>query len=242
MPRVFGYRIAAVTVPAIGEIEVSRWWRRGPRRARVGGPAGASALAFRPRRKRQVSEVAWPRYDGHASTAGTGPGSRASLAVALASHYREFEGPLDQTDRRPSRPLSGDGQGVLRRSDRREGSSGQGPVRRRLPPVRRLYGAAQRQGRRLRVLQGVQPRRDRAMVDARGRGGEAVDRLPAGHWPLARRRASSAIWSARGQQLGRRSPVEPGSGRRREASLQFVGHRSRNRRGRSVHLRVHLAR
>jgi hypothetical protein len=70
------------------------------------------------------------------------------------------------TDRRPPWPLAGDDQGVLLRPHRREGAGGQGPLRRRVPGLRRLHPAAQRQGRRLRLLQALSSRRDPAEVDA----------------------------------------------------------------------------
>ena len=49
-------------------------------------------------------------------------------AVALARHYREFEGLSISADRRPPRSLAGDDQGVLLRPDRREGAGGQGSL------------------------------------------------------------------------------------------------------------------
>ena len=50
---------------------------------------------------------------GKASIAGTGRVLERRRAVALARHYREFEGLSISADRRSSRSLSGDGQGVL---------------------------------------------------------------------------------------------------------------------------------
>jgi AraC-like DNA-binding protein len=49
-------------------------------------------LACRPRRKRQLSEVASPGVTGDASIAGTGRVLERRRAVALARHYREAEG------------------------------------------------------------------------------------------------------------------------------------------------------
>ena len=51
-----------------------------------------SRLGAQPRRKRQLSEVAWRRVTGKASAAGTGRVLERRRAVALARHYREFEG------------------------------------------------------------------------------------------------------------------------------------------------------
>jgi hypothetical protein len=55
--------------------------------------------------------------------------------------------------------LDGNHQGVLLRPDWGEGPSGQGALRRGVPRMRRLHPAAQRQRRRVRVLQGLPPRR-----------------------------------------------------------------------------------
>ena len=70
-------------------------------------------------------------------------------------------------------PRSPSGLVARRRRSRRtsttrpgEGGRGQGSLRGRVPRLRRLHAAAQRQGRRLRVLQGLPSRRDRAAVDA----------------------------------------------------------------------------
>ena len=78
-------------------------------------------------------------------------------------------GPVDPADRRPTRSLSGDGQGVLLRSHRRKGAGGQGALRRHLSGLRGLHAAAERQGRRVRVLQSLPPGRDRAALDAPAR-------------------------------------------------------------------------
>ena len=75
--------------------------------------------------------------------------------------------PGRQADRRPSRALAGDGQGVLLRSDGGEGAGGQGPLSGGVPWLRRVHPAAQRQRRCLCVLQGLPPRRDRAALDPR---------------------------------------------------------------------------
>jgi AraC-like DNA-binding protein len=50
-------------------------------------------FACRPRRKRQLSEVASPGVTGDASIAGTGRVLERRRAVALARHYCEAEGP-----------------------------------------------------------------------------------------------------------------------------------------------------
>ena len=91
------------------------------------------------------------RRDGQGVNRGNGSGSRASPGGCPGAPLPRVRGPLDQADRRPARPLAGDGQGVLLRPDRGEGAGGQGPLRRRVPRLRRLHPAAQRQGRRLRA-------------------------------------------------------------------------------------------
>ena len=106
------------------------------------------------------------RCDGQGVDRGNGSGSRASPSGGAGTALPRVRGPLDPADRRPARSLAGDGQGVLLRPDRREGEGGQGPLPGRVSRLRRLHAAAQRQGRRLRVLQGLPPRRDRAAVDA----------------------------------------------------------------------------
>ena len=137
-------------------------------------------------------------------------------SVAGRSPWRPLprvRGPLNRADRRASRPRAGDGQGVLLRPDRREGTRGQGALRGRVPSLRRVHAGAQRQGRRLRVLQTLSSRRDQAEVDAgagdlgdagvaralrplpssydwsrthaRRRGDQALRRLAGGHWPSA---------------------------------------------------------
>src|ERR1700694_2260785 len=88
-------------------------------------------------------------------------------AVAAGEPLPAGRGSDDRPDRRPTRSLAGDDQGVLLRPDWREGPSGQGPLPGGVPRLWRLHAAAQRQGRRVRVLQGVPPRRDRAPLDAR---------------------------------------------------------------------------
>ena len=93
----------------------------------------------------------------------------AAAAVALAQPLPRVRGSLDPADRRPARSLSGDGQGVLLRPHGREGEGGQGPLRGGVPRLWRLYATAQWQGRRVRLLQGLPSRRDRAALDAGAR-------------------------------------------------------------------------
>ncbi len=101
----------------------------------------------------------------------------------------------------------------LSRPEEGEGAGGEGPLRRRVPRLRRLHPAAQRQGRRVRVLKACHPGaielrwtresvldaihewRDRygrlpssydwSLTHARTRGGEARERLDKGEWPSA---------------------------------------------------------
>ena len=105
-----------------------------------------------------------------------GSSSRAAAGGGACTALQGGGGTLDHPDRRSARSLAGDGQGVLLRPDRREGARGQGPLRGAVPWLRRVHAAAQRQGRRLRVLQGLPPRRDRAALD-RGAGARGDDRV-----------------------------------------------------------------
>ena len=57
----------------------------------------------------------------------------------------------------------------LSRPDRREGAGGQRALRRGVPRLRRAHPAAQRQGRRLPVLQALPAWRDQPEMDARAR-------------------------------------------------------------------------
>ena len=107
------------------------------------------------------------RCYGQGVIRGNVSGSRASPGGRSGASLPRVRGPVDPADRRPPRSLAGDDQGVLPRSDRREGAGGQGPVRRRLPRLRGVHAAAQRQGRRLRVLQDLPPGRDRAALNPR---------------------------------------------------------------------------
>ena len=76
---------------------------------------------------------------------------------------------LDHPDRRAARPLASDGQGLLLRPQRRECPGGEGPLPGGVPRLRRSHPGAQWQGRRLRVLQGMPSRRDRAPMDTGAR-------------------------------------------------------------------------
>src|SRR5213082_1755826 len=87
-------------------------------------------------------------------------------AVALARHFREAEGlsVAQIADRLGRSPATIKTYFLTRRG---EGPGGQGSVRRRVPRLRRLHTGAERQGRRLRVLQALPSGRDRAAVDSR---------------------------------------------------------------------------
>ena len=131
------------------------------------------------------------------------------LPIALLAHPDDHDisglrhtTPLDRT-LTPFRRLG---------PDRREGAGGQGSLPGVCRGLRRLHAAAQRQGRRLRVLQGVPSRRDQAAVDprARDRGDvrvgardtEGCRPRTTGH---ARRRAAVGPWSGRRGVLDRSS-------------------------------------
>ncbi len=138
-----------------------------------------------------------------------GSSGRAAPGRRAGAPLPRGRGPLDRPDRRPARPLAGDGQGVLLRPDRREGAGRQGPLRRRVPRLRRLHAAAQRQGRRLRVLQGLPSRRDRAALDPRSAcstrcasGATATDGCRPRTTGRARTRAGAAARRSSGWRSG----------------------------------------
>ena len=100
--------------------------------------------------------------------AGAGRVLERRRAVALARHYREFEGLsirqiADRLGRSPAtiKAYFYDPTG--------EGEGGQGPLPGGVPRLRGVHPAAQRQRGRLRVLQGLPPGRDRAALDAGAR-------------------------------------------------------------------------
>ncbi len=72
----------------------------------------------------------------------------------------------------------------LSRPDWEEGAGGQGALPGSLPRLRRVHTASERQGRCLRVLQGLSPRRHRAALDARACARRDA-RLAGLLWPLA---------------------------------------------------------
>jgi AcrR family transcriptional regulator len=146
---------------------------------------------------------------GRASTARTDRVLERRRAVALARHYREFEGLsirqiADRLGRSPAtiKAYFYDPMGEKARAVK-------APLRRGVPWLRRLHAAAQRQGRRLRVHPGaIQPRWTRELVisamlawrdrygrwpssydwsrtHAQRRGGHALRRLAGGRWPSA---------------------------------------------------------
>jgi AcrR family transcriptional regulator len=107
------------------------------------------------------------RMRGKASTAGMGRVLERRRAVALARHYREFEGLsirqiADRLGRSPAtvKAYFYDPTGEKARAVKRRYQGG-------VPRLRRLHPAAERQGRRLRLLPGLPPRGDRAALDPR---------------------------------------------------------------------------
>ena len=154
------------------------------------------------------------RCDGQRVKRRNRPGSRASPGGRPGAALPRVRGPLDQADRRPSRSLAGDGQGVLLRPDRREGAGGQGALRRacaaaaaptrsrataRATPTRtarpaipaRSSGAGRGSACSTRCCEwraryGRLPSSyDWSRTHARRRGGEALERLAEGDWPPA---------------------------------------------------------
>ena len=146
---------------------------------------------------------------GDASSAGTDRVRRASPGGLPGAPFPRVRGPLDRADRRSSRSLTGDDQGVFLRPHGGEGAGGQGPLPGRMPRVRRLHPVAGREGGRLRLLQGVPPGRDRAPLDARGgacgdacvasavRPAPVIVRLVLNPRPRAWRRSDAAAESGR---------------------------------------------
>ena len=68
------------------------------------------------------------RCDGQGVNRGNGSGSRASTGGRPGAPLPRVRGPVDRADRRASRPLASDGEGLHLRSDRGEGAGGQGPA------------------------------------------------------------------------------------------------------------------
>jgi hypothetical protein len=149
---------------------------------------------------------------------------------------------VDRPDRPAPRPLTRHRQGVLLRPHGREGQSDQGALCGRLPGLRRPHPAAQRQGRRLRPLQGCHPGaiapqwtrervreamrawRDRygeppssydwSRTHARRRGGQALERLAEGDWPsLATVTDLHETWAAARADAFESGPSPPQSRR-----------------------------
>ena len=151
------------------------------------------------------------RCDGQGVNRGNGSGSRASPGGRSGASLPRVRGPVDQADRGSSRPLARDDQGVLLRPDGREGTRGQGALPGRLSGLRRADQRAQRQGRRVRVLQALASGRDRAGMDPE-RVSEAM-RAWQGRYG---RPPSSYDWSDAGTR--RSSGCKMASGRRRRPS------------------------
>jgi hypothetical protein len=166
-----------------------------------------------PRRERHPAAIAsrgWRRTpipQWRVASSSVGALLRSLATIARPRYCRS-------RDRRSPWALTRDDQGVLLRPDRGEGAGGQGPLPGGVPRLRRVHAAAKRKGGRLRVLQGLPPRRGRAALDAqtrargdagvacslwpaavvsydwsrthaRRRGGEALERLNQGDWPPA---------------------------------------------------------
>ena len=131
-------------------------------------------------------------------------------AAALARHYRDEEGLLDRRDRPAARTAEATVKAYLY-DPTGDKARAVKAARGSLPRLRGADRATERQGRRLRILQTLPSRRDRAGMDTgtgprsnphmasalRGcavllrlvahprtrRGGEALKRLQAGEWP-----------------------------------------------------------
>ena len=142
--------------------------------------------------------------------------SAVVLSRSLATSARPRS--VDRSDRGPFGPLGSDREGLLLRPDRGEGPDGQGPISGRVPGLRRVYAAAEWQGRRLRVLQGLPPGGHRAPLDARAgtrcdarvaialREVAVVLRLVVHPRPPARGRSTRAAGPGRLARVERRLP------------------------------------
>jgi hypothetical protein len=165
------------------------------------------------RRQRRLREVSLDRRDGLRIKRGYGSRRRAATGGRPRAPVPRIRGTLHQADRGSPRSLTRDGQGLLLGPNGREGARGQGALPGSVSRLRGVHRATERQGRRLRVLQTVPSRRDRAAVDtgagprsdarvasalrrcavllrlarthALRRGGEALKRLQAGEWPAS---------------------------------------------------------
>ena len=136
-------------------------------------------------------------------------GAERKRAVRLARHYREAEGlPIAHIAQRLDRDPATI-KGYFYDPHWREGPSGQGPLPRDMPRLRRSNHRPRRQGRRLRVLQELPSRSDRAHADARLgarrdarmapaiREAALVNRLVSDARPQTWRRGAGAVPSSR---------------------------------------------
>ena len=127
--------LAATSTPAFPP---SAPQRAGRRSSRCGGTCVPTSTAT-PFERGSVTCC-----DGQGVKRGNGSGSRASSCGRPGASLPRLRGPLDQADRRPSRPLSSDGQGVLLRPDGRKARAVKARYVGRVPRLRRLHSAAQR--------------------------------------------------------------------------------------------------
>ena len=118
------------------------------------GPAGASAPCLPTSTETPTERASVIRRDGKGVNRGNERVLDRRRAVALARHYRQFEG-LSIRQIGIAGSLALNDQGVLLRPDRGEGAGGQGPLRRGVSRLRCIHAAAQRQGRHVCVLQGA---------------------------------------------------------------------------------------
>ena len=81
----------------------------------AGRTSSRGTIRTRTSTKTPIERGSVTRCDGRGVNRGIGSGSRASPGGRSGAALPRGRGPLDQADRRPSRSLSGDGQGVLLR-------------------------------------------------------------------------------------------------------------------------------
>jgi hypothetical protein len=126
--------------PALLPARASRWPTSPPGK-RAGRRSSRCVVCAPTSTETPIERGSVTRCDGRRVNRGHGSGSRASSGGCPGASLPRVRGSLDQADRRPARPLSGDGQGVLLRPDRGKGASHEGPLRRRLSWLWRVVEA-----------------------------------------------------------------------------------------------------
>jgi AraC-like DNA-binding protein len=108
------------------------------------------------------------RCDGQGVNRGADRVLERRRAVALARHYQDFEGLsirqiAGRLGRSPAKVKA-----YFYDPTGEKARAGEAPLRRGVPRLRGVHAAAERERGRLRVMQGLPSRRDRALLDAGG--------------------------------------------------------------------------